>query len=642
MKGKKTISSILALCLLMTFMIIPITPNTHAVTMVPGIMVADSANRTDYDTDTSASDYWNKYYDSGGQSQFWLWKTLPDNPAIFRFELPGSATDFEPYFEGENEVQGFTIYASKDKSSWVEVAKMESTYDKNEVYNSTTGVITDDGYSKATEGRGFDEYYLANAESVLEDNEDKIVYLKIDDLTKNEALEIRVFGLTYTYDLDADPPEELNHGIYVADSANRDDENPDTSKSDYWNNYYHSGGQSQFWLWKTLPDDPAIFRFNLPDTTVRFEPYFEGEDDAQAFTIYASKNQIDWLPVAGMDDAYEKNRVYNASVGLSTGDYAVGEKATSGRKFDFVNEANVKSVLIGNTSKVIYVRIGDIEEDSQIQLRAFGVTYSMTGEDVPGEDDDYEDPPPPDKFYPDPYDDDEDYYLKDEFRVVVDSEAEFTDETTHVAAADLIQGEAGGLLIDGNRLLQGAEAVLYTFEIDPDAVFIKLDGWTANELEEFEGSQLFSVAIYDEGLEDYFALADCGTENGGALMPPRLAWNRFDNTWGRSDNNEYFVSDAPLNAAGDKKVVQIRLNGQFNFDLDGVLFYSSFVVKTVVPYASGDVDDTDDDPKDDDDPEDDAPQTSDNNLYVIFVLLALASAAIITMTIGVKTKKEES
>lgn len=610
------------------------------------ILVGNSANRSDWTPVTDRLDYWNRYYVSGGEATSWLWTTKNSEQAIFKFDLEDSATTFEPVFVGEDYVGTFKIYGSKDNTNWSVVAEMTETYTWGAVYSSTNGLLFGDTSDpKVTEARSFSVLNQENIDLILADNATKTVYLKIGDIVSDDPdewgdrIQLRYFGITYQSP--NAPVDPYNHGIKVANSANRSDFDKNDTKSDYWNNYYVSGGAAVYWLWKTMETDPAVFRFNLPDATVGFEPYFEGEDTPQAFTIYASKNQENWLPVAEMEGVYEKNRIYNSTSGLSTGDYATGEKSTGGRAFDVVYPVNVAAIVNDNPSKVVYLKVAGIPEASEIQLRAFGITYSFTGEDDPGADDDYVEPPP--KTYPDPYDDNEDYTLKTEFRVVVDADGttppEYDDDIPVVNESEVISGEAGGTITNGNRLLIGAEQVVYTFEIDPRAVFIKLDLWDANVIDEHDGSQLFSIAVYGDAAEDFVAVCDGGYVNekaGNPFFPPIMRWNQFDNTWGRSGNNEYYVTEAPIDPETGKKVVQIRLNGRFNNSYDGVLFYKSFVVQTVVPLAAGPDESSSEESSDEESSDvtsesEDSPSTGDNTgvAAVIALLVTLAAVAVV-------------
>jgi hypothetical protein len=100
---------LLSLCMLAGVFVLP---NTFvAAEDNIGIFVGNSAHRADYDPQPDNVDYWNDFYVSGGESLYWLWKTTNASPAIFRYDLPDNATAFEPYFDGEKNVQDFAIYA---------------------------------------------------------------------------------------------------------------------------------------------------------------------------------------------------------------------------------------------------------------------------------------------------------------------------------------------------------------------------------------------------------------------------------------------------------------------------------------------------------------------------------------------------
>lgn len=621
-----------------------------------GIKVANTAKRADYDPSPDIPEYFNNFYVSGGEGNNWLWTTTKSSPAVFRFDLPDSSFDFEPYFETGSDPGPFKIYASKNGTDgWLEVAANSST-EKDKLYNSTTGLSTGEGAYKATEGRPFTSLNTANIATILTDNSTKTVYLKVDDLTLpqdgyGERTGLRAFGITYSY-----IPETVNQSIMIADTAKRAFTGADEGKNhseavptgytDVFNNYYVSGGQPLLWLWKTLPDDAAIFRFDLPNTAMDFEPYFEGEDAPTSFKIYASKNGTDnWLEVAVQDSAYTKNRVYNSTTGLSTGANGYG-KATEGHAFSSLNTANIETILTDNDTKVVYLKIGDLTTN-EIQLRSFGITYSYTGDDVPHPGYEGGGGGPVEPTYPtfsDPYDNDPKYKVNTEFRIAVGGE--YNDDIKTYTEAELAKGALQGVVVDGQRELRNTECNTFVIEVDPDAVFLKLIGWEDAPVDMGGGatwphSQMCNISLYSEESEGFVSIGDYGWGT------PTFEWKYIDNTWGRDANNEWIVTQAGINPETGKKILTLRLMGRFQGDAPesinddgnkGLFAYKSFIVQTVVPVerptGESSVPPTGETSKPTDN---EIPATGDHRA-IWLVILALASTVAATLVVTGKRR----
>jgi len=569
-----------------------------------GVKIADTANRSvteplnNLGNGAQVADYswdFDKFYESGGTSLSYLWNTTDGDPAVFKYNLPDTATTFEPWFEAKDFVGKFTVYASKtgEDESWLEVAKMTESYEQDVVYNSV-GVVAQN-YGTIPEGRGFGELNAENIAAILADNADKIVYLKIGDIVCDSPdaygprIQLRSFGLTYAYDASA-----ANQGVQVADSANRADFEPNASGVNYWNNFYVSGGEATGWLWTTKNDSEAIFKFDLPDASTAFEPWFEGEDYVGTFKIYASKDgETNWLPVAEMTEAYEKNVVYNSTTGLKATDYG---KETGGNAFSALNQENIAAILADNTDKIVYLKVSDIDSvepdayGDRIQLRSFGITYTYTGAEEEKPADPGEPSKPTYNPFTDPFDGDENYKLQNEFRIAVEGNTYDDGIPTYNESEFAEADQLGGIVQDGIRILKDKESVIYQIEVDPNAEFLKLDMWeTALPEGESSYSQMFDIALYSSEAEEFKAIVDYGNNIPGGLTQEYFQWKYFDNTWGRSDTNKYIVTnDAPINPETGKKVLTLRFMARFQGDQGadnnaGQLFFKSFVVQTVVP-----------------------------------------------------------
>ncbi len=367
-------------------------------TTYTGILVANPANRTDFDPKPEREDYFNNYYIEGGSPLYWLWTTLNSSPAVFKFDLPDITTNFEPVFAGYEFSGTFKIYASKNNINWYVVAEMTSQYIEGAVYNSTTGLyFGDPATPDVTEGREFNIYNSSNMNTVLDNNPSKIVYLKIGDIVSTapdewgSRIQLRYFGITYEYsnasvNIEATTNIKLStitsNPIFVANASNSADYAPQPFRDDYFNNYYVEGGSSLYWLWKTFNNSQAVFKYDLPDITTNFEPVFAGYEFSGTFKIYASKNNINWYVVAEMTSQYIEGAVYNSTTGLYFGDPATPD-VTEGREFNIYNSSNMNTVLKNNPSKIVYLKIGDIvsttpdQYGSRIQLRYLGLTCNI-------------------------------------------------------------------------------------------------------------------------------------------------------------------------------------------------------------------------------------------------------------------------
>ena len=103
-------------------------------------------------------------------------------------------------------------------------------------------------------------------------------------------------------------PQVISQSMMLADTGKTGpgysiDADRNAIDPDYFHNYHQSGGDmnsSRPWLWDTSEANPALFKYDLPDGTIDFEPFveFDNASTINGFEVWASADGSDWKKVA--------------------------------------------------------------------------------------------------------------------------------------------------------------------------------------------------------------------------------------------------------------------------------------------------------------------------------------------------------
>ncbi len=356
--------------------------------------ISNASNRDGYGTtNPSAASYFGKYLVTE-QSHFhplnFLVKLyIPAHQLVFKYDLNDATKTFTPYLWGSGDCNAkVTVEASSDGKNWLKIVDAEQVLKahygdvQNTAHTFSTGV--------SEKVNAWSNLNTANIAKVLENNPDKIVYLKYSyagDYNKDGhatvECQLQGFGITGVWD-------KTGYETFVGEAINRDDlpgngsvhtDGEGQAKENYFNKYIVKEQSSYTSLNASLiklggryaKNGYLTFKYDLNDNATAFYPYtYVGGDYTAKLDILASADGENWLSIVKGETMTKGEFIGDAesfkphSDVVNTGDL---------RLWKNYNVGNMRVVLSNNPEKTVYIKfVYNGTGDDEAQLSAFGLS----------------------------------------------------------------------------------------------------------------------------------------------------------------------------------------------------------------------------------------------------------------------------
>ncbi len=358
---------------------------------------------TGYETDSTRESYFQKYMVVSQSDYRGLKGTAQFNSAyavdsgrniiVFKYDLNNATVDFTPVvWVNPNGVGKLKVEVSKDGSTWYEIINEDVNGDKvagGIVYGDVDKAPYIDklaaGYTPSAKGKEWTTLNTDNIDKVLDDNFDKIVYLRYSRAgaaaSGGDDLQLNGMGLVSEWD-DTKGTETI-----VAEVANRSGKTgADSTKLNYFEKYRVSGKSTGYVSFSDLTiikfggsyigdlNAQQTFLFDLNDNAVTFTPYIATADYNETLSVYGSQDGEIWLPLILNEEPGSHVRKGNNSEWNPNNDITQLGDLTAWSNY---NVANMKALLANNSEKKVYIKFCYVGDGTgEAQAKAFGVTAS--------------------------------------------------------------------------------------------------------------------------------------------------------------------------------------------------------------------------------------------------------------------------
>ncbi len=409
----KTVAIITVLALMLSVIHVPFVVLANDKTGTETI-VAEVVNRDGVSAvDSAKTNYFNRYRVTSKSTSFVSYGHISsvikiggngvsakNSTQTFLFDLNDATVSFTPYIATFTYKAKLSVYGSKDGEIWLPLVLNEEPGNyarkgNNAQWNpdsDTTelGALTD-----------WSNYNTANMNVLLSDNAEKIIYLKfnyVGDGTDATQAEAKAFGVTASYDKDAQIKSADGTEHYLSSAWNRSDEGSywnneapenDATKETYFQKYMvveqskYRGNSYVAEIRKDQTGNQLVFKYDLNDSTTSFIPtvWVNTKTDAN-IKIEASKDGNKWYTIVNEDvlgGGVANGVVYGD---IENAAYIDSYASNSGivKEWKTLNTQNVAMILSGNKEKTVYLRFsrgeapasGYAAEDHE--YRGFGLT----------------------------------------------------------------------------------------------------------------------------------------------------------------------------------------------------------------------------------------------------------------------------